>query len=114
MYTEQNEAPLNMQLNDLVASTPLGEFINSEDFITYHEERLNLYQLYLSDYVTSVYRTTRESEFKVVTCILLQSIIVYFLYCSWSTWQLIRWYGNLLPTVVSLTHSLLFTLHIIL
>ena len=69
MYIEQNEAPLDAQLNDLVASTPLGEFIKSEDFITYQEEPLNLYQLYLSDYVNSVYKTTRESEFKVVTCI---------------------------------------------
>lgn len=65
---EQHEIPLYIQLNDLVASTPLGEFIKSEDFMTNHlEECLNLYKLYLSDFVSSVYRTTRENELKVVT-----------------------------------------------
>ena len=68
MFVEQNKVSLSIQLNDLVASTPLGEFINSEDFITHQEERLNLYQLYLSDYINSVYRTIREREIKVVTC----------------------------------------------
>ena len=68
IFVEQNKVSLSIQLYDLVASTPLGEFINSEDFITHQEECLNLYQLYLSDYINSVYRTTREREIKVVTC----------------------------------------------
>lgn len=63
---EQHEVTLDIQLYDLVASTPLGVFIKSEDFINHLEERLNLYQLYLSDFVNSVYKTTRESEFKVM------------------------------------------------
>ena len=63
---EQNEVPLDAQLNGLVASTPLGEYIKSEVFISDLKERVSLYQLYLSDFISSVYRTTRNSEFKVI------------------------------------------------
>jgi len=78
---EQHEVPLDIQLYNLVASTPMGAFIKSEDFINHLEERLNLYQLYLSDFVNSVYRTTRESEFKVIMNISLYTYghAIYFL-----------------------------------
>ena len=63
---EQNKVPLDVQLNSLVASTPLGEYIKSEVFISDLKERVYLYQLYLSDFISSVYRTTKNNEFKVV------------------------------------------------
>ena len=65
-----------MQLNDLVAFTPLGKFIKSEEYISHPEECSSLYHLYLSDYINSVYRTVRESEFKVMTYLLLYSMIM--------------------------------------
>ena len=79
LNVEQNKVSLNTQLNDLVASTPLGEFIKNGDYISHLKECSDLYQLYLSDFINFVYRTTKEKEFKVVTCVLLQSIMVHFL-----------------------------------
>ena len=79
---EQHEVPLDIQLYDLVASTPLGALIKSEDFINHLEERLNLYQFYLSDFVNSVYKTTSESEFKVMiyTLVYIHTIMLAILY----------------------------------
>ena len=73
---EQNEVSLDAQLNGLVASTPVGEYIKSEVFISDLKERVSLYQLYLNDFISSVYRTTRNSEFKVVTCTMISSSIL--------------------------------------
>ena len=64
---EQNEVSLDVQLYSLVAFTPLGEYIKSEVFISDPEERVYLYELYRSDFVSSVYRTTSNDEFEVVT-----------------------------------------------
>ena len=73
---EQNEVPLDAQLNGLVASTPVGEYIKSEVFVNDLKERVSLYQLYLNDFISSVYRTTRNSEFKVVTCTMISYSIL--------------------------------------
>ena len=73
---EQNEVPLDAQLNGLVASTPVGEYIKSEVFVNDLKERVSLYQLYLNDFISSVYRTTRNSEFKVVTCTMISHSIL--------------------------------------
>ena len=73
---EQNEVPLDAQLNGLVASTPVGEYIKSEVFVNDLKERVSLYQLYLNDFISSVYRTTRKSEFKVVTCTMISHSIL--------------------------------------
>ena len=71
IFVERNKVPLDAQLNGLVASSPVGEYIKSEVFISYLKERVSLYQLYLNDFISSVYRTTRNSEFKVVTCTMI-------------------------------------------
>ena len=68
LSVEQNEISLDVQLYSLVAFTPLGEYIKSEVFISDLKERVYLYELYLSDFLSSVYRTTRNDEVKVVTC----------------------------------------------
>ena len=56
---------LDAQLYDLVTTTPLGEFINSEIFTSCPEECLSLYQCYLNDFVNSVYQTIRDDVIKV-------------------------------------------------
>ena len=64
-YIAREEVSLDVQLYDLVAATPLGEFINSEIFTSHPEECLDLYQFYINDFINSVYRTTRDDEIKV-------------------------------------------------
>jgi len=67
LHVAQNEVLLETQLYDLVAATPLGEFINSEVFTSHPEECLNLYKLYLNDFIHTVYRTTRDNENNEIT-----------------------------------------------
>ena len=80
LHTAQNknEVSLDAQLYDLVATTPLGEFINSEIFTSHPEECLNLYQSYLNDFINSVYITTRDDEIKVKMSLPL----LYTCYCT--------------------------------
>ena len=61
----RNEVALDTQLYDLVATTPLGEYLNTEIFTSHPEECLDLYHSYLNDFVNSVYRTTKDDEIKV-------------------------------------------------
>jgi len=56
---------LYTQLYDLVSTTALGEFLNDEKFSCHLEECLELYNLYLFDFVKSVYKTTQECEVEV-------------------------------------------------
>ena len=64
-YIAREEVSLDNQLYDLVAATPLGEFMNSEIFTSHTEECLELYQFYINDFINTVYRTTRDDEIKV-------------------------------------------------
>jgi len=58
------------QLCDLVSTTALGEFLNDEKFSCHPEECLELYKLYLFDFVKSVYKTTQECEVEVPVVII--------------------------------------------
>ena len=81
MCVAQEEVSLDIQLYDLVAATPLGEFINSEIFTSNPEECLDLYQFYINDFINSVYRTTRDDEIdikvKVTNCPVLVILFNY-------------------------------------
>ena len=63
------------QLYDLVSTTALGEFLNDEKFSSHPEECLELYNLYLFDFVKSVYRTTQECEVEVPCCAIYAHIV---------------------------------------
>ena len=78
-YIAREEVSLGNQLYDLVAATPLGEFINSEIFTSHTKECLDLYQFYINDFINTVYRTTRDDEMKV-RVIAYYLIVLYLFY----------------------------------
>ena len=86
---------MGVQLYDLVTTTPLGEFINSEIFTSHPEECLSLYQSYLNDFVSCVYQTTRDDEIKVGMTLATTRLVIYFV-LSWFAKHLIQMLKKLL------------------
>lgn len=81
---------MDTQLYDLVATTPLGEFIDSETFTSHPGECLKLYQLYLRDFISCVYSTTRDDEIEVEMTLLSLACAIFISVFSWFTKQLIQ------------------------
>ena len=95
----RNEVALDTQLYDLVATTPLGEYLNTEIFTSHPEECLDLYHSYLNDFVNSVYRTTKNDEIKVSDKFTTAPLKFYFVVFSWFGKHLIQKYEKLLMMI---------------